>query len=467
MNESFRSAVAAAADDQQIPVIVQYRSDEARTLSNRRAPAGVLLGESYDLIPAQAVLGSPAGLKQLADDPAVQNIWLDLPVHTMLDVSVSHVRAPQLWNLGFEGEGIVVAIVDTGIDPEHPDFEGRIVAVKDFTGTRPDAGDGNGHGTHVASTVAGSGAASGGKYIGVAPDARLLVAKVLRDDGGGATSQVMAGVDWAVKQGAHVINLSLGADVACDGTDAMSAICDAAVDAGAVVCVAAGNAGPNPGTVGSPGCVRKGITIGATTDADKVTSFSSRGPTKDGRVKPDVCFPGHNIVAARARGTAMGTPVNEFYTSASGTSMATPHASGAAAVLLQAFPGITPAAVKERLMRTAVDLALDPNTQGSGRADILAAHGYVPVPVPTPTPTPTPVPTPVPPLVPTPPPTPEPPPPPPPGGCLTFGQGTRGAGGTSTSPIWIVLGLLLVLCILCVCLMSVLTALGLGTSGWW
>lgn len=447
MNDSFFSRLAASPADQPVPVIVRYKSAEARAVAQRKSVAGMAMGEQFELIPAQAVLATPAAILDLASDPLVETVWEDLPVHTMLDVSVPLVNAPKLWDLGFEGEGIKVAVVDTGIDAEHPDLEGRILLAKDFTGASPEAKDGNGHGTHVASTIAGSGAASGGKYIGVAPDAQLLVAKVLRDDGSGMTSQVMAGVDWAVQQGAHVINLSLGADGSCDGTDAMSAICDAAVAAGVVVCVAAGNAGPGAATVGSPGCARQVITVGATNDADKVTSFSSRGPTKDGRVKPDVCFPGYGIVAARAKGTRMGTPVDAFYTSANGTSMATPHASGAAALLLQAHPGLTPAQVKERLMATAVDLGVDANTQGKGRGDILAAHQFTaPPPTPEPEPEPTPEPTPE-------------PPPSPPGGCLTFGQGTRAQGGKSNAVWWIV-GAVLLLCVLLVCCASALLAIG-------
>lgn len=445
MSESFRARLATAPPDEPVRCIVRYKTHEARLRS--RVADGVLIGREYELVPARALLGPAQRLRELAEDPDVEEIWEDLPVHVMLDVSVPHVRAPQLWNLGFDGQGIRVAVVDTGIDPEHPDFEERIVAVKDFTDANGEGRDGHGHGTHVASIIAGSGAASGGKYVGVAPGAELLVAKVLRDDGSGMTSDVMAGVEWAVQQGAQVINLSLGADVQCDGTDAMSAICDAAVDQGVVVCVAAGNAGPAAGTVGSPGCARKVITVGATTDRDEVTSFSSRGPTADGRVKPDICFPGHLIVAARARGTAMGTPVDAFYTSASGTSMATPHASGAAALLLQAYPGLGPAEVKGRLMAAAVDLGLDPNTQGSGRADILAAYQYTGE------------------LPPPPEPTPPPPQPTPPGGCLTFGAPAAGAqagpGGLPREAWWII-GALLVLCVCVICAAGVLIAIGLG-----
>ncbi|MCB0232924.1 MAG: S8 family serine peptidase, partial [Anaerolineae bacterium] len=223
-------------------------------------------------------------------------------------------------------------------------------------------------------------------YIGVAPEATLLVAKVLADNGSGMTSDVMAGVEWAVQAGAQVINLSLGSSVSCDGSDALSTLCDEAVNQGVVVCVAAGNAGPNARTVGSPGCAHNVVTVGATDDNDHVTSFSSRGPTSDGRVKPDVCFPGHQIIAARAQGTSMGSPVDARYTSASGTSMATPHASGAAALLLQAHPGSPPAEIKQRLMETAINLGLDANTQGSGRGDIIAANSWTVSPPPPPPP---------------------------------------------------------------------------------
>ena len=175
-------------------------------------------------------------------------------------------------------------------------------------------------------------------------------------------------------------------------TDALSVLCDAAVAQGVVLCVAAGNAGPGASTVGSPGCAKTVITVGATTKSDQVASFSSRGPTSDGRIKPDVCFPGANIVACRASGTSMGTPINAWYTSASGTSMATPHATGACALLLQAKPGLSPQQIKDTLMNTAKDLGLDANTQGKGRAQVFAAYqsalGQEPQPQPPAPPTP-------------------------------------------------------------------------------
>ena len=351
-------------------VIVQYR---AGVVGVAQAIQGVVATHrTYQLIAASAHSALPNAINALSDRDEVEMIWYDEPVHTMLDVSVGLIGAPQVWQQGITGSGIKVAIVDTGIDPNHPDFANRIAQMKDFTGQG--AADNHGHGTHVAGIIGGTGASSGGKYRGVAPECQYYTAKVLRGDGSGSTSDVMAGVEWAVQQGAQVINLSLGSDGACDGTDALSVLCDAAVGKGVVMCIAAGNAGPGASTVGSPGCAKSVITIGATTKSDQVASFCSRGPTSDGRVKPDVCFPGANIVACRALGTLMGTPVNQFYTSASGTSMATPHAAGTCALLLQAKPGLPPQQMKDLLMNTAKNLGLAPNTQGKGRADAFAAY---------------------------------------------------------------------------------------------
>lgn len=380
---------AVAAPARPLRVIVKYRSG---TVGIAQAVSGIqATTHTYRLISASAHSVTQDAVNALSERDDVEMIWYDEPVHTMLDVSVPLIGAPQVWQAGFTGKGIKVAIVDTGIDPTHPDFTGRIVDTKDFTGQGV---DNHGHGSHVAGIIGGTGAASGGKYKGVAPECNYYIAKVLRGDGSGSTSDVMAGVEWAVQQGAQVINLSLGSDGACDGTDALSVLCDSAMDKGSVMCIAAGNAGSGASTVGSPGCAKKVITIGATSKTDQVADFSSRGPTSDNRVKPDVCFPGVNIVSCRAKGTTMGTPVNDLYVSASGTSMATPHAAGSCALLLQANPGLTPQQVKDILMNTAKNLGLDANTQGTGRAQVFEAYqsavGTTPTPTPDPTPTPQP-----------------------------------------------------------------------------
>lgn len=413
--------VQAAAAEEEIPVIAKYRTGiSSEIISARAVPMGCQVQYVYRHIPARAMTMRAGDIAAYAADDDVERVWADLPVHTWLDASVPLLEVPGVWADSGRGAGVKIGIVDTGIDPAHPDFAGRIRATRDFTG-KGSVADGHGHGTHVASIAAGSGAASGDKYVGVAPEALLCVAKVLADNGGGMMSDVMAGIEWVVDEGAQVINLSLGAPGPGDGDDALSALCDAAVEEGVVVCAAAGNSGPGASTVGPPGVARLVITIGASDKSDGIASFSSRGPTADGRTKPDVVFPGVGIVAARASGTSMGTPVDDHYTSASGTSMATPHATGAVALLLEAYPKLTPAEVKDVLKRTARNLGLDANTQGAGRAQVYSAYASLkPIePLPPEPPEPEPPEPPEPPAPPEPPTPPTPPTPPPGDGCLT------------------------------------------------
>jgi serine protease AprX len=399
------------SQSEQLPIIVRL-SSERRIMRQGLAVRGARVERSYRLRPFVAMQATPEAIRSMEKDPGVVHIYRDQPVYALLNRSVPIIQVPRLWREeGLDGEGISIAIVDTGIDMEHPDFEGRIAGVADFTGEGP--GDGHGHGTHCAGIAAGSGAASGGKYRGVAPKATLYSAKVLRSNGHGMMSDVMAGVEWAVEQGVRVISLSLGGPGPCNGTDALSELCDAAIEAGAVICVAAGNDGPGAYTVGSPGCARRVITIGASNNHDRIASFSSRGPTLDERIKPDVVLPGVDIVAARAQNTSMGTVVDDWYTSASGTSMATPHAAGVCALLLQADPTLSNDQIKARLMETAVNLGENAQAQGSGRVDAWRACHSQAEPEPTPEPEPGPEPT------PDPGPSPTPPLPEPGQGCLT------------------------------------------------
>jgi len=413
-----RTQMNVMANHEPIPVIVRRKKG---VFSAQAMPIeAAAIKNSFNLMPAEACEITAATIEALSKQEDVEQIWPDLPVQAWLNSSVPKISAPKVWEAGVRGQGIKVAVIDTGIDEAHPDFAGRIMAAKSFVSQS--AHDDNGHGTHVAGTLAGSGAKSGGKYMGVAPEATLYIAKALRADGGGSMSNVMAAIEWAVlEQKVQIINLSLGGSGSCDGTDALSVLCDEAVlQAGVVMCVAAGNLGPGQKTIGPPGCARYVITVGAIDDNDRIAAFSSRGPTADGRNKPDLVFPGVNIIAPQAGGTRLGRLVEEGYVTSDGTSMATPHAAGVAALMLQANPQLTAEQVKTRILAGGVNLGALPNEQGVGRGDARRAYlKAIEKDAPTPTPEP-PTPTPEP---PTPPPSPEPISEPP--GCLAGLLGGR------------------------------------------
>ncbi|WP_143265366.1 S8 family serine peptidase, partial [Amycolatopsis lexingtonensis] len=317
------------------------------------------------------VTRDPAGKPALA--AGISDVRLDRKVRVALDRSTAQVGAPAAWQRGLTGAGTTVAVVDTGIDAQHPDLVGKTTAAADFSG-EGDVVDRHGHGTHVASIISGTGAASGGRFKGVAPDAKLVVAKVFDASGEGDTAQVMAGIDWAVAQGAKIVNLSLGAGVS-DGFDPLSQQLDTlSAKNGTLFVVAAGNAGPGDRTVTTPGSASSALTVGALDRDNTLAWFSSRGPRlRDAVVKPEISAPGVGIAAARAAGTSLGDPVDDFYTRVSGTSMATPHVAGAAAILLQQHPDLSGEALKNTLVSTAKDVGLRWYEQGAGLLDIARA----------------------------------------------------------------------------------------------
>nr|WP_246401013.1 S8 family serine peptidase [Jiangella mangrovi] len=284
------------------------------------------------------------------------------------------IGAPEAWDAGFDGTGTTVAVLDTGIDAEHPDVAGRISEQQDFTGGGTPV-DRHGHGTHVAATVAGSGAGSDGARRGVAPGADLMIGKVLDDGGSGQDSWVIAGMEWAARNGADVVSMSLGG-YPSDGTDPLSqAVNELTAETGALFVIAGGNYGPGDYSLTNPGSADTALTVGNVTKTDELAASSGRGPrVGDHAIKPDITAPGTNIVAARAAGTAMGTPVDDLYTSASGTSMATPHVAGAAAIVRQQHPDWAPEQVKAALVSTAIPRdGLTVYQQGGGRLDVATA----------------------------------------------------------------------------------------------
>lgn len=301
-------------------------------------------------------------------------IWLDGVVHSSLDESVPLIGAPTAWQQGHTGQGVKVAVLDTGISSTHPDLAGKVEASRNFSDAE-DAEDRDGHGTHVASTISGSGAASGGVYRGVAPGVRLLNGKVLNDHGGGTDSSVIAGMEWAVQQGAKVINMSLGGSTPDDGTDVLSMMVNELSDSsGSLFVVAAGNTGV-PESVTAPGSADAALTVASTTKQDTLSAFSSRGPRAgDFGLKPEISAPGENIVAARAPGAFPNQPGDGAYVSLSGTSMAAPHVAGAAAIVAGGHPDWTGRQIKAALTGSAEVLQkIDVFGNGAGRLDVARA----------------------------------------------------------------------------------------------
>ena len=293
-----------------------------------------------------------AGPKALRAE--VGRIWLDAKRKPTLDVSVPLIGAPQAWAAGYTGDGVPVGVVDTGIDETHPDLAGKVVAAQDFTGSG-DTVDRVGHGTHVASTITGTGAASGGKYKGVAPGTKLYSAKVCLLDGC-EESWILAGMQWAVEtHHAKVVNMSLGG-YDTPGVDPLEqGVQTLTAQFGTLFVVAAGNNGTD-GSVGSPATADDALAVGAVTKAEQLADFSSRGPrVGDNAIKPEITAPGVDIVAARAKEGVLGTPTGPDgrYVSLNGTSMATPHVAGAAAILAQQHPDWKPGQLKAALMAAA------------------------------------------------------------------------------------------------------------------
>ena len=366
------------------PIIVEHRSG-ARAFS---APApgvdvradlpsiggvAATLGHA-DASAAWSALTAPAARSFSATPElagGVEAIHLDGKVRATLDGSVDYIDAPEAWESGYTGEGVTVAVLDTGYDDTHPDLRGHVLETsKSFVPGEEVASDPNGHGTHVASTIAGTGAASGGTHRGVADGAELLVGKVLGADGYGQDSWIIEAMEWA-GQNAQVVSMSLGSQSPSDGKDLMAESLNQIADnTGALFVVAAGNAG-SPESIGAPGSAEQAFTVGSVDDPSGALSyFTSQGPlSRSGALKPDVTGPGNDVTAARSADSGG----EGAYVAMSGTSMATPHVAGAAAILLEANPDYTTAQLKAALASTATDVGYQPYQGGTGVIDVDAA----------------------------------------------------------------------------------------------
>ena len=329
-----------------------------------------------------------------------------LEARSLLSASVPAIGASAVWgelrdSLGrpITGRGVRVGVIDTGIDYTHADFGScsraqfaaggctKIQGGYDWVDNDSDPIDENLHGTHVASIIAANSTTKG-----VAPDATLYALRVLDASGSGSSSNIIRAIEWATDPNGDgdlsdhldIINLSLGSTLGTpDSADSVAA--DNAAAAGVVVVAAAGNAGPEFGTIGSPGAARRVLTVGASRLDGTVADFSSRGPVRSGELliaKPDILAPGVAICAGLLTGLNRPTCTDQEHTALSGTSMAAPHVAGVAALIKQARPSIAPGDLKSLIKGTAnplVDTQGNPLSafeQGAGVVAALPAARY-------------------------------------------------------------------------------------------
>jgi len=386
-------------DNDATDVIVQFTTTPGATHAAKILAHGGTVKESLSFIKALHATIPASQLDDLSTDGEVTYISPNRPVQSALNNATAAVLANYPWNLGLDGEGVGVAVIDSGVRPVE-DLRtvtreiSRVVYNFDTIGGGTD--DLYGHGTHVAGIVAGNAAASScpscdTELQGIAPNARILNFHALDQNGAGTDTSVINAIYQAIQvktlYNVRVMNLSVGRPVyESYKQDPLCQAVEAAWNAGIVVVVAAGNDGRNNslnnngyGTINAPGNDPYVITVGAmntmgTPDRsdDVMTTYSSKGPTAiDHIVKPDIVAPGNKVISLQAQGSTLVKeypanipPVGYYYAgngqrpspnyfTLSGTSMATPVVSAAAALLIQRHPNLTPDQVKARLMRSA------------------------------------------------------------------------------------------------------------------
>ncbi|HEV8535154.1 MAG TPA: S8 family peptidase [Candidatus Limnocylindria bacterium] len=418
-------ALAKAQPKQELAVIVraspsnkgkagrdnkEHRS--ARAAEAARKAKGKV-GHGLSIVGSASATLTGAQILDLANDSDVAYVSADDVLTTTFDPTETAplvatpgtlaVGAPTAWTrYAVTGRGIGVAVLDSGIAP-HPDLAGRVVASVDFTSGAPGAplvaaADPGGHGTHVAGLIAGDGAASGGRYAGVAPGANLIDVRVIGAGGATNVSTLLRGMQWVLANrttyNIRVVNLSAGGKVVTSyRNDPLATGVEILTFSGIAVVVSAGNNGPGESTITSPGSDPYVITVGATDDNatpaledDSLPFWSSRGPTAiDLLSKPDVVAPGRKMVSLRSPGSTLDReypdrmvagldPLAPAYFRLSGTSMAAPMVTGIVALMLERNPSLTPAEVKQRLKATATPLLFgSTNTTGAGFVDAVAA----------------------------------------------------------------------------------------------
>lgn len=367
-------ATVANIESKTLPVIIRLKNKVAKKQIEalKRVTTRSKLGEIQILSSFYGTL-TPQMIRQLTERQEVERIYYDREVQAFLDIAAKSTGARDLQlKEGLTGKGVTIAILDTGIYP-HDDLtkpNSRIKGFIDLVEDKKEPYDDQGHGTHCAGDAAGNGTQSEGLYAGAAPGADIVGVKVLDFSGGGRLSTVIRGIEWCIenkdKYGIKVISLSLGSPaLESYRDDPLAQAAEKAWHKGIVVCAAAGNDGPNRGTISTPGNHPLIITVGAADDRNTVSReddvkapFSSIGPTPDGLVKPDIYAPGTDIISLNAPDSELEkmlseSRVGEYYIRMSGTSMATPFCAGVASLLLEANPYLSPNDIKCILMSTA------------------------------------------------------------------------------------------------------------------
>ena len=358
-------------------------------LAARQAEGRVAEVTPFWIFNGFAVTATADVIEELAARLEVMSIRPDDPIQkagetaalAQAEANIQQINAPDVWALGFRGQGIVVASMDTGVDFAHPDisaqYRGGTDSWYDPYGQHPQPTDADGHGTMTMGIMVGRSA--GGTAVGVAPDAKWIAVKIFNDSGGGTIAAAHKGFQWlldpdqdpATPDAPQVVNNSWtfpapGCDIEFQpDLQTLRA-------AGIVPVFAAGNLGPGASTSTSPSNNPEALSVGAVDSSDSIASFSSRGPPSCGgsQTFPELTAPGVNIRTTDLFGT---------YNTNSGTSFSAPHVTGALAILLSAFPSLSVAGLESALETTAVDLgpAGPDSTYGFGRIDVLAAYSQL------------------------------------------------------------------------------------------
>ncbi|MBS7287812.1 MAG: S8 family serine peptidase [Candidatus Freyarchaeota archaeon] len=393
-----------------IPVIVVFTVDpEAGCATVKATSPGTVVEKVYTIIPAASMKIPSTDVFKISRLPEVRSVWLNRQV--MLESRIeskgdsgaglnANLGVDQIWDEGFNGSGVVIAILDSGIDSSHPDLDdldddpstndSKVIVNVSMVDYDPFPHDFNGHGTYVAGIVAGTGNASGGVYKGVAPGALLMNVKVFDAEGLSLYSWILSGIEWSVSHGADIILIAFSVPGLPD--DPLCLAVDAATRMGVIVVAAAGDGGPAYMSIGSPGSALGAITVGAyNSSSGKTCKFSGRGPSLYMWTKPDVVATGYNVISCRARPpdlgfnisipqfnlSGYGTPVDENYTVASTTAAAAAYVAGLSALLLQSSIYASPESIKITLLKNAADLGESPNIQGAGLVNPYASYGYL------------------------------------------------------------------------------------------